>query len=315
MYMRKEKQSKRFTIIIPMHNAQEFILKALESVKNQNFGDYECMIIDDHSQDNSRELVKRYIMSNPNIDFQFYETPEGKWGPGTARNIGLDKGTGEYVLFLDADDELNDEDSLKNISSAIDKNELVEVLILGFQRKWRDRHDKVLLSTTFKPKEKHTDKHYQIGRNNEGTIWSGCWKKSLFDNNKIRFPENTVWEDLIPKLELFSNAKTEKIKICGYATHKYNVRPGKSIGTTPTMDKLKSMIELHRKCARLVSEGKIDPEYEKDIKTRVRNSPALVAWMAGMALYTKVLKDIPERVEKIKNRFLNREEMAEENER
>jgi len=280
-----ENKDKRFTIIIPMHNAEEFILKALESVKDQGFVDYECIVIDDHSQDKSRELVQAYMANNPNIDFKFYETPEGKWGPGAARNIGLDNGIGEYVLFLDADDELNNESSLNNISSAIDRNELVEVLILGFQRKWRDRHDNVLMTTTVKPKEKHTDKHYQIGKNNEGTIWSGCWKKSLFDNNKIRFPENTIWEDLIPKLELFNAAEAEKIKICGYSTHKYNVRPGKSIGTTPTIDKLKTMIELHRKCAKLVSEGKIDAQYEKDIKTRVRNSPALVLWMIGMALY------------------------------
>ena len=301
--MEEKNQRKRFTIIIPMHDAEEFILQALESVKIQNFNDYECIIIDDHSQDRSRELVEKYIVGNPSINFKLRETQDEKWGPGTARNIGLDNGTGEYVVFLDADDELNDKNSLKNISDAIDRNELVEVLILGFQRKWRDRHDNVLLTTTFKPKEKHTDKHYQIGKNNEGTIWSGCWKKSLFDNNKIRFPENTVWEDLIPKLELFNAAESEKIKICGYSTHKYNVRPGKSIGTTPTIDKLKSMIELHRKCAQLVSEGKIDVQYEKDIKTRVRNSPALAMWMAGMALYTKILRNIPEKVDKIKNRF------------
>ncbi len=309
--MKKENQSKRFTIIIPMHDAEEFILKALESVRSQDFDDYECIVIDDHSQDKSRELVEKYITSNPSNNFQIYETPDEKWGPGTARNIGLDNGIGEYVVFLDADDE----NSLKNISSAIDRNELVEVLILGFQRKWRDRHDNVLLTTTFKPKEKHTNKHYQMGKNNEGTIWSGCWKKSLFDNNKIRFPENTVWEDLIPKLELFNAAESEKIKICGYSTHKYNVRPGKSIGTTPTMDKLKSMIELHRKCARLVSEGKIDAQYEKDIKTRVRNSPALAMWMAGMALYTKVLRNIPEKVDKIKNRFSSCKARTEDNER
>ncbi len=310
-----EEKNKRFTIIIPMHDAEEFILNALESVKKQEFEDYECIVIDDHSKDKSKELVENYITSNPNVNMQFYETPEGKWGPGTARNIGLDSGTGEYVLFLDADDELNDEKSLKNISEAIDKNELVEVLILGFQRKWRDRHDKVLLETTFKPQEKHTDKHYQIGRNNEGTIWSGCWKKSLFDNNKIRFPENTVWEDLIPKLELFNSADSEKIKICSCSTHQYNVRPGKSIGTTPTISKLKSMIELHRKCAKLISEGKIDAEYEKDIKRRIRNSPALIAWMMGMALYTKVLRNIPEKIDEVKRRLYNRKEICEDSER
>ena len=296
--------NRRFTIIVPMHNAEEFIITALDSVKNQVFQDYECILIDDHSTDKTKELAQDYILNNPDVNIKLYETPKEKWGPGTARNIGLDNSNGEYVIFLDSDDELNDEHSLENISSAIDKNELVEILILGFQRKWRDRNDRVLLTNTFKPKEKHTDKHYQIGRNNEGTIWSGCWKRSLFDNNGIRFPENTVWEDLIPKLRLFNDADSDKIKICGYSTHKYNVRPGKSIGTTPTMDKMRAMIELHKKCAQLVSEGKIDPQYEKDIKTRIRNSPSLLAWMAGMAAYTKILRDIPEGIEKVKNKII-----------
>ena len=70
-----------------------------------------------------------------------------------------------------------------------------------------------------------------------------------------------------------------------------------SIGTTPTINKLKSMIELHKKCRQLVEEGKIDSKYEKDIETRVRNSPLLAGWMLGMALYTKLLGDIPSKIE------------------
>lgn len=292
--------NKKFTIIIPAYNAEEFIISALDSVINQQFEDYECLVINDHSEDNSENLITDYILKHPDNDIRLYQTEEEKFGPGAARNVGLDNSNGEYIVFLDADDELNNENSLTNINDAIDKNDLVEALILGFQRKWRDRKDKALLTNTFKPAEKHTDKHYQIGKNNEGTIWSGCWKRSLFDNNNIRFPENTVWEDLIPKLRLFNAADPKKIKICGHSTHTYNVRPGKSIGTTPTIDKLKAMIEVHRKCATLVKEGKIDKEYDKDIKTRVRNSPLLVGWMIGMWTYTKALRTLPESIDKLK---------------
>ena len=299
----EEKSKKRFSIIIPMHNSEEFILNALNSVKEQNFKDYECFVIEDHSTDKSKELTKQFIEQNKQCNIQLFETPEGKWGPGTARNIGLDNAKGEYIVFLDSDDELHNEDALKNIDDAIKRNELVEVLVLGFQRRWKDRHDKVLLDSTFKPTEKDTDVHYQMGENYEGTIWSGCWKKSLFDKKNLRFPENMVWEDLIPKLQLFNEANPEKIKICGYSTHNYNVRPGKSIGTTPTMSKLKAMIELHRKCANLVKEGKIDAKYEKDIEKRVRNSPILAAWMLGMAVYTTILRDIPEGIDKMKQKL------------
>ena len=74
--------NKRFTIIIPMHNAEEYITTALNSVKIQNFQDYECIVIDDHSTDNSKILTQNYILNNPEMNIQFYETPQGKWGPG-----------------------------------------------------------------------------------------------------------------------------------------------------------------------------------------------------------------------------------------
>lgn len=298
-----------------MHNAEEFIQDALESIKRQEFQYYECLIIEDHSEDKSKELVQQYLAQNPDLDMHLFETPEGKWGPGTARNIGLDNAVGEYTVFLDADDQLSDEGSLKNISKAIDENKLVEVLILGFQRKWRDRKDRVLLSTTFKPTQKYTDPHWQIGKNNEGVIWSGCWKKTLFDNNHIRFPENTVWEDLIPKMELFNAADPEKIKICGYSTHQYNVRPGKSIGTTPTIEKLKAMRALYKECETLVEEGKIDKKYDKDIKARVKSSPLLIAWMAAMATYTQVLSEIPNSIDKVKEKLSNFSSKQAEDER
>ena len=114
---------------------------------------------------------------------------------------------------------------------------------------------------------------------------------------------------MIPKLQLFNVAESEKIKICGYSTHKYNIRPGKSICTTPTIDKLKAMVELHRKCAKLISEGKID------VKTRIRNNPLLAMWMVSMALYTKILRDVPEKVDKLRNRFINSKVIDEDIER
>ena len=55
--------------------------------------------------------------------------------------------------------------------------------------------------------------------------------------------------------------------------------------------------------------------YEKDIKTRVRNSPALVMWMAAMALYTKALGDLPRKFDEIKSKFSNVKAKEEEYER
>ena len=109
-------KTKKFSIIVPMHNAEEFIITALKSVSSQSFTDYECIVINDRSTDRSKELVTEYIRQNPSINIKLCETKEGQWGPGAAKNVGLDNANGEYVVFLDADDELNNEQSLQNYS-------------------------------------------------------------------------------------------------------------------------------------------------------------------------------------------------------
>lgn len=298
-------QGKKFSIIVPMHNEEGFIITALRSVASQTFADYECIVIDDHSTDCSKDLVTEFVRQNPNIDIKLRETKEGHWGPGAAKNVGLDNANGEYIVFLDADDELDNDQALQNINNAIQKNDMVEVLLLSFQRTFRDRKDRILRAQFNPAKEKFVDKHYQMKDNLEGVLWNGCWKKSLFDNNNIRCAENAVWDDQVAKLQLFNAADQEKIKVSGVdkSHYIYNIRPGKSIGGTPSIDKLKANISMHRKIAKLVEDGKINKEFEKDIKARVRKGPLLVAaWMLGMKMYSTVHKTIPDFIDRVKGK-------------
>jgi hypothetical protein len=282
--------AKRFSIIIPMRDAENYIIKALESVAEQEFADYECFVIDDHSVDRSAYLVAEFIANHSEYNIKLYAVPEGKWGAGSARNIGLEQACGDFVVFLDADDELNGSSALTRVNDVIKENPTIEVLLLGVKRVWWSGKGKKIIERVGVPKPKHLNKHYQIGHNNEGAICFTCWRRSLFTKNKITFLENTFWEDLVPKLQLFSLANQDNIKLCKHATHIYNMRPGKSIGTTPTLTKVKMMNAMHKKVGHMVEDGKISPEYERDIEIRVRNSPVLVLWMLGMGLYSAVFK-------------------------
>lgn len=284
------KKQVTFSIIIPMHNAEKFILEALKSLEIQHFKNYECLVIDDHSTDNSKKIVEDYQKKNLNISIQIYETKMNKWGPGSARNIGMDNAKGEYILFLDADDKLNDEYVLEKINETIKQNPNVEIILLGHKKVWYSKNGKVLREKQYFPKRKHMDKCYQIARNMEGIIWSYCFKSELFQKNKIRFPENTIWEDLIPKLILFSHAKPESIKRNLYITHQYNIRPGKSIGTAPTFSKLKSLIKVYKDCNHLIEERMLDKKYQKDIKIRMLLFPVLLFWMLNRLIYFKISK-------------------------
>ncbi|MFZ2227671.1 MAG: glycosyltransferase family 2 protein [Candidatus Nanopelagicaceae bacterium] len=91
----------KVSVVIPVYNKSRWIEETLKSVANQSYKDWECIIIDDGSTDESLEVINTFIKSNP-----------GKWklltqnnsGQCIARNRGIAESTGEYVAFLDGDD-------------------------------------------------------------------------------------------------------------------------------------------------------------------------------------------------------------------
>lgn len=90
------------SIIIPFYNASDFLSETINSVINQTFKNWEIILINDGSTDNSVEIVKKYITNNVFL----YE--QSNLGVSMARNTGLKKAKGKYVVFLDADDILSE---------------------------------------------------------------------------------------------------------------------------------------------------------------------------------------------------------------
>jgi glycosyltransferase involved in cell wall biosynthesis len=91
------------SIIIPLFNGEKFVIDALSSIANQDFQDWECLIINDGSQDNSLRLVEAFVASSSRPQkFRIFTTPNS--GVSKARNLGLSKALSEFVTFLDCDD-------------------------------------------------------------------------------------------------------------------------------------------------------------------------------------------------------------------
>jgi teichuronic acid biosynthesis glycosyltransferase TuaG len=90
------------SIITPLYNAEKYISETIISVINQTYQNWEMIIVDDCSTDNSREIVKDYGQKDNRI--RLVELDNNFGGPAKPRNIGLDNSKGVYVAFLDADD-------------------------------------------------------------------------------------------------------------------------------------------------------------------------------------------------------------------
>ena len=129
------------SIIIPLYNKEDCILKTIESITTQNFEDYEIVVVDDGSKDNSVALIEN--LHNDKIKIFLKENG----GPASARNYGVDHATGKWGLFLDADDTL-EPGALKLLDNLIKKEPKCEFFCCNHYVQSEGK--KFLFSTKFK---------------------------------------------------------------------------------------------------------------------------------------------------------------------
>lgn len=100
--MTKKSERPAISVIVPIYNAEKYLVKAVDSVLAQSVSDWELLLIDDCSTDGSGAICRSLAESDPRI---IHITLPENGGISVARNAGLDRARGRYVVFLDADDE------------------------------------------------------------------------------------------------------------------------------------------------------------------------------------------------------------------
>ncbi|MFV0196381.1 glycosyltransferase [Empedobacter falsenii] len=104
------------SIIIPVYNAEKYIDRVLKSIHSQIYTNFEVIIVDDGSTDNSYKIIEKWL----SIDSRFKYFFKDNAGVSAARNLGINYSKGEYIVFVDADDETTDDyiiDFIKNIEN------------------------------------------------------------------------------------------------------------------------------------------------------------------------------------------------------
>ena len=107
---------KKFSIIIPNYNKEDYVEETLNSIFNQTYKNYEVIVIDDASSDNSIEKIKKF-------DVRLFHT--NRKMAGGARNVGLDNATGDYILFLDSDDYFTTPTVLEELNNLIKDEDMI----------------------------------------------------------------------------------------------------------------------------------------------------------------------------------------------
>ena len=117
------------SIIIPVYNAGKYLEKCLNSIINQSIKDIEIICVDDGSTDKSLQILNDFAQRDSRI--KIYCQPHVGGGAGSARNLGMSKACGETLLFLDADDEF-DENLVKELYEKLEKED-ADIAFCNFQ--------------------------------------------------------------------------------------------------------------------------------------------------------------------------------------
>ena len=121
----------KVSIVIPVYNNSELIIDALRSVKEQTFKDFEVIIVDDGSKDNTVKVINNYIDENNLRNYYLYKKKNG--GPSSARNYGINESKGEYIMFLDSDD-LYDKRIVEKLYGCIKNKNKNTVVLCGIKK-------------------------------------------------------------------------------------------------------------------------------------------------------------------------------------
>ena len=111
------------SIIVPIYNVEKYLRQCLDSIQDQSYQNFECLLINDGSPDNSADICKEYVSKDPR--FRYIEKENG--GVSSARNLGIECSVGAYITFIDSDDWV-DSDYLEVLYNAlIDENADISV--------------------------------------------------------------------------------------------------------------------------------------------------------------------------------------------
>ena len=92
----------KISIIVPVYNAEKYILETIDSVKNQTYANWELLLVDDGSTDAGRQRIEELLLNDPDERIRLLVKENS--GAARARNTGLENAVGRYIAYLDADD-------------------------------------------------------------------------------------------------------------------------------------------------------------------------------------------------------------------
>lgn len=233
----------KISIIVPVYNVESYLVRCIDSILNQSFKNFELILVNDGSTDDSLIICKKYL----NVDKRIKLVSQVNKGLSAARNTGLRHTSGKYICFIDSDDFV-EKDYLLFLINNIEKYNSDIAMCEYYLTD--DKGEKYSVEEFNEPKNvsvlsgKETFSYFYKDNCAPNIVaWNKIYKKYLFDT--VKYDEGCYFEDELIALPLFYKAK--KISFIRKPLYDYVQRQGSIMNTPLTLKKIEDRTLMYKK--------------------------------------------------------------------
>lgn len=261
-----------FSVIVPVYNAEKYIKRCVESILQQTFQDFELLLIDDASEDNSRYICEELCKEDTRVHYHLIS----HGGSSAARNRGLELGIGKYGVFVDSDDYLAKE-TLEHIYEVVEKS--TPDLCYMCKHYTIAEGKEPSINTVFEIAEKNYKATVVsqetflnlITENDNSMPGSSCVivvNMIFLKTNQLHFDRSLIWsEDTDFSFKLFTHA--ESISWCDFCGYYYDLGNINSVSKKITWNKAVGRMQVYKKWADYFISEEAVKKYDEESRKRI----------------------------------------------
>lgn len=261
------RENVRLSIIVPVYNVEEFLPRCLDSIVAQTFVDFECILVDDGSPDESGKICDDFALR----DSRFCVIHQENAGVGSARNAGLAVARGGWITFVDPDDWI-EPDLYKNAFSAVAEKDADFVYwnCISFG----DGQNEEILPIN--AGDIVVEKLYYL----HGVVWRAIYKKTLLSENGISFAENIPFSEDMPFVykSLAVAKKPYCIGICGYH---YFIRNNSATRIIQSKERIHFVLKMIADVEEFIEKHDRTAQFSSVLEWRISISKTQLLYVAG----------------------------------
>lgn len=250
----------KISIVIPVYNVEEYLNECIDSILGQEFSDYEVILVNDGSTDNSGRICESY-----STKYSCIKTIHKKnGGLSDARNKGVENASGEFILFIDSDDYIF-KGALENIANTVFEAPEVDVVFFDAVKLFPGKrliplNDGYKKPEIFMKSQKDVLNHLSNLSKFPGSACTKLVRRQLIEEESLFFKKGLLSEDIDWTIRLLLSA--QKYNYCQYNCYCYRQNRKGSITTTVNFNNLKDLFRIIKEWGRKPGENSRHYEYQ-----------------------------------------------------